>query len=155
MPEESRVRPKVTDIMTRIVAVVPPDVAVREVAARMRDQNVGCLPVCDSGSVVGMITDRDLALRVYAVGRNPDSTMVQDVMSREIISCEPGDRLDDVLELMGRWKVRRIPVLSNDGQLVGLVTLGKTAGTDWACAGEVVGQILEASPVAGAARKRH
>lgn len=147
-------KPRMTDVMTRIVAIVPPDLTVRETAARMRDQNVGCFPVCEAGSVVGMITDRDLALRVFAEGRNPDSTMVQDVMSREIISCEPADRLEDVLELMARWKVRRIPVISNDGQLVGMVTLGKAAGSDWAGSGEVIGRILETAPSGAVSRKR-
>lgn len=148
------VKVRMTDVMTRTVAIVPPELPVKEVAARMRDQNVGCFPVCDAGSVVGMITDRDLALRVYAEGRNPETTPVQDVMSREVISCEPGDRMEDALELMARWKVRRLPVISNDGQLVGLVTLGKSAGSDWAGAGEVVGRILEPSPGVASSRKR-
>jgi len=139
------VRSRLSDVVTRMVVVVPPDLPVSEVAARMRDQNLGCFPVCDAGAVVGMITDRDLALRVFAENRDPSATPVGAVMSREIISCEPGDRLEEVLELMARWKVRRIPVISNDGQLVGMATLGKSAGAEWSGAGEVLGRILQPS----------
>lgn len=147
-------KPRLADVMTRIVAVVPPDLMVREVAARMRDQHVGCFPVCDRGGVVGMITDRDLALRVYAEGRDPDATPVRDVMSREVIHCEAGDRLENALDIMARWKVRRLPVLSHDGQLVGLVTLGKAAGADWAGSGTLIRRILEAEPAGAVSRKR-
>lgn len=136
---------KVDDLMTRVVEVVPPEMSVRDVAARMKERNIGSYPVCDEGRLVGMVTDRDLALRVLAEGRPAESTPVGDVMSRDVASCGPDDRLDDVLTLMAGRQVRRIPVVEADGRLVGLVTLGKIAETDCEASGEVLKEVVQPS----------
>jgi len=136
---------KIEDVMTRIVEVVTPDMSVRDVATRMKDRNIGSYPVCDGGSLIGMVTDRDLALRVLAEGRDPDSTPVEAVMSTNVSSCTPEDRLDDVLALMGGRQLRRIPVVGTDGRVVGLVTLGKIAETDCEASGEVLRDVVRSA----------
>src|SRR5262245_3818972 len=123
-------RQKIEDLMTRVVEVVTPDMSVRDVATRMKERNIGSYPVCDAGILVGMVTDRDLALRVLAEGRDPDATPVEAVMSTAVAACSPQDRLDEVLTLMAARRIRRIPVVGSNGQLVGLMTLGKVAESD-------------------------
>jgi CBS domain-containing protein len=130
------------DLMTRLVEAVPPRMSVREVAALMKERNIGVYPVCDEKSLLGMVTDRDLALRVLAEGRNPEATRVEEIMSTDVTSCGPDDRIDKVLTLMASRQVRRIPVVSLAGELVGLVTLGRVAETDCEASGEVLKQVL-------------
>ena len=134
---------KVDEIMTRVVEVVPPDMSVRDLAARMKDCNTGAYPVCEEGALLGMVTDRDLALRVLAEGRNPETTRVEEIMSTDVASCAPDDRIDDVLALMTSRQVRRIPVVAANGRLVGLITIGKVAETDCESAGEVLKEVLQ------------
>jgi CBS domain-containing protein len=133
---------KIEDLMSRLVEVVPPEMSVREVAGLMNDRNIGVYPVCEEKSLLGMVTDRDLALRVLAEGRDPETTRVEEIMSTDVASCAPGDRIDEVLALMASRKVRRIPVVSPNGHLVGLVTLGKVAETDCEVSGEVLKEVL-------------
>lgn len=133
---------KIKEIMTRAVDVVPPEMSVRDVASRMREHNLGVYPVCDEGVLQGIVTDRDLALRVLAEGRDPEKTRVGEIMSSGVFVCAPEDRIDEVLTMMARRKVRRIPVVSSGGRLVGLVTLGKVAETDCEASGEVLKEVL-------------
>ena len=134
---------KISDIMTRLVEVVPPEMSVRDVAELMKQRNLGVYPVCEDQSLLGMVTDRDLALRVLAEGKDPDATRVAEIMSTDVASCSPEDRVDEVLPLMASRRIRRIPVLSSDRRLVGLVTLGKIAETDCEASGEVLKDILQ------------
>ena len=134
---------RIAEIMTRTLEVVPPELSVREVAARMRERNIGAFPVCEKGILRGMVTDRDLALRVLAEGRDPETTRVQDIMSTEIASCAPEDRIDDVLPVVADRQVRRIPVIAADGRLIGLVTIGKIAESDCEASGEALKEVLQ------------
>ncbi|HLY74719.1 MAG TPA: CBS domain-containing protein [Planctomycetota bacterium] len=134
---------RIRDIMTRLVEVVPPEMSVREVAALMRERNVGVYPVCEDKSLLGIVTDRDLALRVLAEGKDPDTTRISEVMSTNLAWCSPETRVDEVLPLMARRQIRRIPVLSPDGGLMGMVTLGKVAESDCEASGEVLKEILQ------------
>lgn len=134
---------RVEEIMTRTLEVVSPELSVRDVATRMRDRNIGACPVCEEGMLLGMVTDRDLAMRVLAEGRDPETTRVQDVMSTDVASCAPDDRIDDVLLILAGRQVRRVPVVSVDGRLVGLVTIGKVAESDCEASGEVLKEVLQ------------
>ncbi|HVR85306.1 MAG TPA: CBS domain-containing protein [Planctomycetota bacterium] len=134
---------KIGDLMTRPVEVVPPNMSVRKVAALMKERNIGVYPVCEEKSLLGIVTDRDLALRVLAEGRNPETTRVEEIMSTDVVSCGPEDRIDEVLKMMANRQVRRIPVLSRHGELVGLVTLGKVAETDCEASGEVLKEVIQ------------
>lgn len=137
---------KISDVMTRVVEYVTPETTVQEAASRMKATNIGSFPVCESGCVVGMITDRDLALRVLAEGRDPATTRIEEVMTREVACCEEEDRVDDAVVMMAERQVRRVPVVSDGCRLVGLVTLGKLAETDCGVSGQVLKEVVQPSP---------
>jgi len=91
-----------------------------EVAAIMRDQNIGSIPVVEEGYLLGLVTDRDLAVRVVAEGLNPRTTMVEQIATANLHSASPDESLDDVYERMSIWRIRRLPVVEN-GRLVGMI----------------------------------
>src|SRR5438552_4241097 len=99
---------KVSDIMTRDVRLLSPDQTIREAAVLMADIDAGALPVGDNDRLVGMITDRDIAVRAVAQGKSPD-TKVEEVMSKEMLYCFETDDLDNVARNMGKPQVRRLP----------------------------------------------
>lgn len=92
----------------------------------MSEEDVGALPVAENDRLVGMITDRDIAIRAVAEGRNPDSTTVEEIFSRNLAAVSPADSIGRVLELMEDLKVRRLPVVEAD-RAVGIVSLGDLA----------------------------
>ena len=95
-------------------------------AQLMRQWNIGALPIVDNGfrrKLVGVVTDRDLCLRVVAEGRDPGQVIVRECMSREAVCCRPEDEVVDALRLMREHHVRRLPVLDGDGVLAGMVSL--------------------------------
>jgi CBS domain-containing protein len=113
-------------VMKRDLECVAPGDTVDEAACRMRDANVGFLPVCEqSMKVLGTITDRDITIRVVAE-KKPSNTRVSDVMTREVIACRPGDDLQDAEELMARHHKSRIMCIDN-GRLVGVISLSDIA----------------------------
>jgi CBS domain-containing protein len=113
---------KVHEAMTDDVLVVNPQQRICDAARIMADEDVGALPVAENDRLVGMLTDRDIAVRAVADGLGPD-TPVADVMSREVLYCFEDDELDDVAENMGGNQVRRLPVLNRDKRLVGIVAV--------------------------------
>lgn len=112
--------------MTRDVRLASPDQTIGEAAMIMAEIDAGALPVGDGDRLVGMLTDRDIAVRAVAQGRGPD-TRVRDVMSSEIKYCYNDDDVDEVIENMGDIKVRRLVVLNRDKRMVGIVSLGDLA----------------------------
>lgn len=119
---------KLSDVMTRDVECVKPDDTVKSVADRMKSLDIGSFPVCDSdGKVVGMITDRDLTLRVLAEGKDPASTPVRAVMSKNVISCRPDESVEEAEAKMKQHRIRRIPVVDEKGKLAGYFSIGKIA----------------------------
>ncbi len=120
---------KVSDIMTRDVRLLNPNQTIREAASLMADIDAGALPVGDNDRLVGMITDRDIAVRAVAQGRSAD-TKVADVMSKEMLYCFDTDDIDDVARNMGKAQVRRLPVLNRDKRMVGIISLGDLARND-------------------------
>lgn len=115
------------EIMKRDVHCTSPNQSAEVAARRMRDQNVGFLPVCDdSGRVVGAVTDRDLTTRVMAEGR-PGQTPVEIVMSREVIACRKEDDVQHAEELMARHRKSRIMCIDEDERLVGVISLSDIA----------------------------
>lgn len=115
------------EIMKRDVVCVSPRDTVEDAAARMRDDNIGFLPVCDqSKQVLGTLTDRDLAIRVVAA-RKPGSTFVEDVMTREVIACRPEDSVGAAEKAMAQNHKSRIMCLDKGGRLVGVISLSDIA----------------------------
>ena len=117
---------KVHEAMSRDVRIASPQQTIREAACMMAEIDAGALPVGENDRLVGMITDRDIAIRAVGEGRSSD-TAIRDVMSKEVLYCYDDEDLDDVAEKMGDSKVRRLPVLDRGKRLVGIVSLGDLA----------------------------
>ncbi|MEM0357314.1 MAG: CBS domain-containing protein [Candidatus Bathyarchaeia archaeon] len=111
----------VKDVMITDVVTVEPNVNVRRAVRAMNDFEIGCLIVVEAGRVVGVLTERDVLKRVVDEGRNPDKTLVKEVMSKPPITINPDADLEDAIELMFKHKIKKLPVVEN-GKLVGLVT---------------------------------
>ena len=110
---------KVSDCMTRDVKVIAPDTPIREAARIMARNDLGALPVGDNDRLVGMVTDRDIVVRALSDGKGPD-TPVRDVMSDGICYCFEDEDLQHVVANMGEQQIRRLPVVDEDGEVVGI-----------------------------------
>jgi CBS domain-containing protein len=117
---------KVQDVMTRSVECAGPDATLQEVACRMRDLNVGTIPVTDGSGLLGIVTDRDLAIRALASGKAPD-TPVRLAMTANVICCKVDDDVKDAAQLMKEHQVRRLVVTDQTRQVAGIVSLGDLA----------------------------
>jgi CBS domain-containing protein len=116
---------KAQDIMAKDPRCVTPRTSIQEAARLMKTEDVGALPVVESDSsrkLVGIITDRDITIRAVADGRDIGSVTVNDVMSKGATTAKAGDNVDDVMKVMGREQVRRIPIVDDRDQLVGIVS---------------------------------
>jgi CBS domain-containing protein len=135
---------RVRDTMTEHPRSIGASEPVVDAARLMREQHVGSLPVTDNERLVGMITDRDITTRVVAEAADPRTISVGDVFSRDLISVEPDQDLDEALRLMAHHQVRRLPVIEN-GSLVGIVAQADIALRENAKTGELVEAISEPS----------
>lgn len=137
---------RVSDILTRDVETIRPDLPVREAAQRMRSMDVGALPVCDGRRLLGMVTDRDITVRIVADGRDPSQTPVQDAMTPDIAYVFEDDDVRRAAEIMEQRQIRRLPVVNRDKQLVGIVSLGDVAvAGDDRLSGDALQQISQPS----------
>ena len=116
----------VRDAMTESPRSIGASASVVEAARLMRDEHIGSLPITDDEELVGMITDRDITTRVVAEAADPKVTSVGDVVSRDLISVEPDEDLEEAVQLMASHQVRRLPVVEN-GRLVGIVAQADVA----------------------------
>ena len=112
--------------MTTDVRTVSRETPIRDVAAAMRDGDVGSLPVVEGGKLVGIVTDRDIVVRALAEGRDP-TTPVGDAMTTEVFSVSPDDFAFEAVRLMGDKQVRRIPVVNEDGSISGIIAMADVA----------------------------
>lgn len=126
-PSARRHAMKLADIMTRDVTVVSPNDNVQRAAQIMDELNVGALPVCDGRRIVGMVTDRDLTVRIAAQGKSPEQARVEEAMSTNVRWCFEDEDVESVIEKMGDTQIRRLPVVDRDHNLVGIVSLGDIA----------------------------
>ena len=117
---------KVRDAMTPGVRSVSPSDSLTDAAVAMRDEDVGSLPVVEGDRVVGIVTDRDIVVRAVAERADPQTLKVGDVSSGDLVTVLPDEDLDEALELMARYRVRRLPVVE-DGRLVGVVAQADVA----------------------------
>ena len=121
---------KISELMTSNPDVVNPDQPIREAAQFMLRGDAGVMPVCDGERLVGMLTDRDIAVRAVAEGRGPD-TPVREVMTEEALFCWEDDDVSDVAAKMSEAQIRRFPVMSRgENRLVGIVSLGDLSQAD-------------------------
>lgn len=117
---------KIREAMTRDVCMVRPDQSIREAAHMMAELDIGALPVQENDRLVGMITDRDIAVRAIAEGWGAD-TPISQVMSKEIKYCYEDQDIEEVTRNMGDQRLRRLPVMNRDKRLVGILSLGDLA----------------------------
>lgn len=115
---------RISEVMTRDVRTVSPQDNLQQTARLMCDLDVGALPVCDGQRLLGMITDRDITIRATAEGLSPQDTQVERIMTQDVNWCFEDEALDDVMDKMAGSQIRRIPVISRDKKLVGIVALG-------------------------------
>jgi CBS domain-containing protein len=132
----------IRDVMTSKLCSIDTDKSVAYAAKMLRDEDVGLAPIVEGDRLVGTLTDRDIAIRVVAEGRDPESTMVREVASTDLVTVDPQQDLGEALRLMAEHQVRRLPVVEDDGRLVGIVAQADIARQrDDAKTGEVVEQI--------------
>ena len=114
---------KVSEVMTRDVQLVSPKQSICDAAKMMAECDAGALPVGDGDRLVGVVTDRDIAIRAVGENRGPD-TPVGEVMTKQVLYCFDDESVEHVAENMGEQQVRRLPVLNRDKRLVGIVSIG-------------------------------
>ena len=132
----------IREVMTSKLCSIDTDKSVAYAAKMMRDEDVGMAPIVEGDRLVGVLTDRDIAVRVVAEGRDPEQVKVTEVASRDVVTLDPQQDLDEALRLMAQHQVRRLPVVEEDGRLVGVVAQADVAQEgDDRRTGEVVEQI--------------
>jgi CBS domain-containing protein len=137
---------KIAEVMTQRPRAVTAQTPVREAARLMEEEDVGSLPVVDEGEhLIGILTDRDVAVRVVGRGLDSDTTAVGDVASRDVAALTPDHELDDALRLMAQEQVRRVPIVVREHVLVGMLAQADIAHAEKGkMVGEVVGAISRA-----------
>ena len=135
------------DVMTKNPVCATPDDNVADVARLMKDNDIGPVPIVEGASkkLVGIVTDRDLALKVVAEGRNPSSTKVRDVMTKDVVTCRADDEVEGALDAMSKNQLRRILVVDDSDTLVGIIAQADIATrmNEPEKTGEVVKEISE------------
>ena len=140
---------KVSDAMTSEVQLCTPDDILKDAAQVMAALGVGLLPVTDNERLVGMISDRDIAIRGIGMGRGPEAR-VGDVMTADVRYCYEDQNLDEVSAIMGDIQVRRLPVLNRSKRLVGIISIGDVAQSE---GGETAGEAVKGVSKPGGAHK--
>ena len=118
---------QIRELMTVKPRTVKAGASVVEAAKLMRGEDAGVAPIVDGDRLVGIVTDRDIAIRVVAEGRDPQSTKVEEVASQNVVTIDPQQELDEALRLMAQHQLRRLPVVEEDGKLVGIVAQADVA----------------------------
>ena len=119
-------RLRANEIMTKNVRVATRDMSLSEVAVMMRDGDMGAVPVVDNGKLIGIVTDRDIVVRMIADGKDA-STPITEAMTTELFTVAPDDFVFEAIRLMGDKQVRRIPVVGANGELVGIIAMADVA----------------------------
>jgi CBS domain-containing protein len=117
------------------------DTPVSELAKRMQKDDIGAIPIGKDDKLIGMVTDRDIALRVVAEGRDPARTTAEEIMTKGIVYCRTTETVEDAIHLMDQKKIRRLPVLDDNKRLVGMLSLGDISHS---VSRELSGELLHA-----------
>jgi len=118
---------RVSEAMTAGIRIAEPDEKIPHAAKKMRTQNIGSLPVVEQGKLVGMVTDRDIVIRAVGANKDISETTVRDIMSDECFWCAENEELDDAVRIMEQYKVRRLPVMNDNKEIVGILSLEDVA----------------------------
>ncbi|HXE86317.1 MAG TPA: CBS domain-containing protein [Hyphomicrobiaceae bacterium] len=133
---------KVKEAMHNGVEWAAPQTPIPEIARRMRDLDIGAIPVGENDRLIGMVTDRDIACRAVANGADLGTLTARDVMSKGIFYCRDSEELEDALRIMEQKQVRRLPVINDQKRMVGILSLGDIAdATPHELSGEVVAAV--------------
>lgn len=141
---------QIREVMTQGVEIINSNAPAIEAAAKMREFDVGSLPVCDGERLEGLLTDRDIAVRLVAAGLDPSSTKVSEIMTPGATYCFDDQTLDEAALIMEAHQIRRLPIMNRDKRLIGMLSLGdlavRTHGTeDQELADEALKDISEPS----------
>ena len=139
----------VRDVMTPNPTVVSDRDSIRDVARIMKDQDTGVVPVCDDGKkIIGLVTDRDIVVRLIADGKDPLNAHVNEVMTKRVRKVHEDATVDDVLSLMSSSEIRRVPVVNKNDELVGIVSIGDISNEtrEHGKVGEAINDISDARP---------
>lgn len=128
----------VKEIMTPKMESISPALSLREAARKMRDLNIGSLPVWENGSLIGIVTDRDICCRAVAEGKDPAKTAVSDIMSKDATFCFSDDDVSEAAHLMENRHIRRLAVLNRDKSMAGFLSVDDLARYSHHLAGEVL-----------------
>lgn len=135
---------KVRDAMHRNVEWAQPTDTVQDLARRMRETDIGAIPVGENDRLVGMVTDRDIAVRAVANGRDSSKLTARDVMTKGIVYCRDDEDLEDAVRIMEQKQIRRLPVMNDKKRMVGMLSLGDIAhAASRQLTGEVVAAVSE------------
>jgi CBS domain-containing protein len=118
---------KVADVMHPGAVWIAPDAPIAQIAEQMDAQDIGAVPVGENDRLIGMVTDRDIAVRAFAERADPSQLTARDVMSEPIIFCNANQDLEDAVRIMERRQVRRLPVIDHNRRMVGMLSLGDVA----------------------------
>lgn len=135
---------RVQECMSTDVCTISPDTPLRRAAEKMAERDLGSIPVAKNDRLVGMVTDRDIAVRGIGCGFGPEAKAAE-VMTREVLYCNVGDDVDAVLENMASMQIRRLPVIDDDKQLVGIVSIGDLVKVHPVDAGQCFARVAEPS----------
>jgi len=119
------------EMMTMDVEVIGSNASLKQAATKMKDLDVGLIPVCEGDELKGTLTHRDIAVRATAEGRSPSKTKVSDIMSKEIAYCFEDQEIEEAMSLMEARQIRRLPILNREKRLVGIVSLGDLSAQAW------------------------
>jgi CBS domain-containing protein len=136
---------KIKDVMTSDVSFVSPDTPVAEIARRMRDEDIGALPVTENDRMIGMVTDRDIVVRCVASG-SVEGASARTAMSPRVLYCYEDQSVNEILENMAEQQVRRMPVVNREKRLVGVVSIGDLSQKSQRKAGESLKEISQSVP---------
>jgi CBS domain-containing protein len=138
---------KVRQIMSRNVVIIEPTLSISKAAQKMRELDIGFLPICENDRLIGTITDRDITIRSVAQGLDPRLIHVREIMTQMVFYCYDDEDVGHVGEVMQEQEVRRMLILNRQKRLVGVVSLGDIAKTsgETQLAGETLGEIAEAA----------
>lgn len=129
---------RVQEIMSTKVEIIKPTSSLRATARTLSNLNVGALPVVDDGKLVGIITDRDVSVYAIALGRDPQSTEVQKVMTQEVYTCQENQELSEAAEIMEKHNIRRLAVMNSNNDIAGFLTVDDIAHVSHELAGNVL-----------------
>jgi len=141
MPKYEEMTMKVQEIMSTKVETISPASSLRATARTLSNLNVGALPVVDDGKLVGIITDRDVSVYAIAIGRDPQNTDVQKVMTKDVFTCLENQELSEAAEIMKAHNIRRLAVVNRNNNIVGFLTVDDLAHVS----GDLAGAVLEAA----------